>query len=94
MGSPGFTSLVGVPCWGEDGEPDLARGVVVIGTDRGPWVKALAAAGYRVYAVNPQAGRPGTRRRSCGAGGKKGRLLRCLRALADMGPDPSRKKTG
>ena len=28
--------------------------VVVIETDRGPWVKALAAAGYRVYAVNPK----------------------------------------
>ncbi|MEU6718289.1 IS110 family transposase [Nonomuraea sp. NPDC046802] len=37
----------------------LAQGVeadqVVIGieTDRGPWVQALIAAGYRVYAVNP-----------------------------------------
>jgi predicted CoA-binding protein len=28
--------------------------VVVIETDRGPWVKALAAAGYRVYPANPK----------------------------------------
>jgi len=27
--------------------------VIVVETDRGPWVKALAAAGYRVYPVNP-----------------------------------------
>ena len=34
-----------------DGEP----GEVVVGieTDRGPWVQALVAAGYRVYAINP-----------------------------------------
>ena len=41
-------------CRGEDIEPDPARVVVVIETDRGVWVKALAAAGYRVYAVNPR----------------------------------------
>ena len=31
-------------------------GEVVIGieTDRGPWVSALLAAGYRVYAINPR----------------------------------------
>jgi transposase len=36
---------------GEDAEP----GQVVIGieTDRGPWVQALIAAGYQVYAINP-----------------------------------------
>jgi Transposase len=34
-----------------DGEP--ADVVVGIETDRGPWVQALLAAGYRVYAVNP-----------------------------------------
>ncbi len=35
----------------EDAEP----GQVVVGieTDRGPWVQALVAAGYQVYAVNP-----------------------------------------
>ena len=36
---------------GEDDEP-LAV-VVGIETDRGPWVQALIAAGYRIYAVNP-----------------------------------------
>lgn len=30
-----------------------ARVVVGIETDRGPWVQALLAAGYRVYAINP-----------------------------------------
>ena len=39
--------------WDEDSEPDPARVVVVIETDRGPWVTALVAAGYRVYAINP-----------------------------------------
>ena len=35
----------------EDGDP----GQVVVGTetDRGPWVAALIAAGYTVYAINP-----------------------------------------
>jgi len=43
-------------CLGEDAEPDPARVIVVIETDRGPWVKvkALAAAGYRVYPANPR----------------------------------------
>jgi transposase len=36
---------------GEDDEP--ADVVVGIETDRGPWVQALIAAGYTVYAVNP-----------------------------------------
>lgn len=40
--------------WGGDGEPDPAQVIVVIETDRGPWVKALAAAGYRVYPANPR----------------------------------------
>ncbi len=33
----------------------LAAGAVVVGieTDRGPWVAALAAAGYEVFAINP-----------------------------------------
>ena len=34
-----------------DGEPDQV--VVGIETDRGPWVQALIAAGYQVYALNP-----------------------------------------
>ena len=36
---------------GEDGED--AEVVIGIETDRGPWVAALAAAGYTVFAVNP-----------------------------------------
>lgn len=35
----------------EDGDPDLVA--VGIETERGPWVQALIASGYRVYAVNP-----------------------------------------
>jgi hypothetical protein len=34
-----------------DGEPDQV--VVGIETDRGAWVRALAASGYQVYAINP-----------------------------------------
>jgi len=38
-----------------DGDLDAQAGQVLIGieTDRGPWVQALIAAGYQVYAVNP-----------------------------------------
>jgi transposase len=36
------------------GEDDDAETVVVgIETDRGPWVQALIAAGYKIYAINP-----------------------------------------
>jgi transposase len=35
------------------GEDDEAAVVVGIETERGPWVQALLAAGYQVYAVNP-----------------------------------------
>ena len=35
----------------EAGDP--AQVIVGIETDRGPWVQALVAAGYRVYAINP-----------------------------------------
>jgi transposase len=34
-----------------DGDPDQV--VIGIETDRGPWVQALTAAGYQVYAINP-----------------------------------------
>jgi Transposase len=40
-----FHELV-ASCLGEDAEPDPVQVVIVIETDRGPWVKALAAAGY------------------------------------------------
>ncbi len=39
-------------CLGE-GEQDAAEVVAGIETDRGPWVAALAAAGYLVFPVNP-----------------------------------------
>jgi transposase len=40
----------------EDTEPEQVAEQVVVGieTDRGPWVQALIAAGYTVYAVNPR----------------------------------------
>jgi transposase len=50
----------------EDAEP----GQVVVGieTDRGPWVRALVAAGYQVYAINPlQAARYRQRHSTSGA---------------------------
>src|SRR5260370_19800718 len=34
-------------------EEDDATVVVGIETDRGPWVQALIAAGYQIYAINP-----------------------------------------
>jgi len=36
-----------------DADPDEVEVVVGIETDRGPWVAALVAAGYQVFAVNP-----------------------------------------
>jgi transposase len=40
---------------GADGEEEPAQVVVGIETDRGPWVAALVAAGYQVFAINPMA---------------------------------------
>jgi hypothetical protein len=69
-------------CLGEDAEPDPARVVVVIETGRGPWVKALAAAGYRVYPANPkQAAR---HKETIAVSGKKDDFFDAG-ALADMG---------
>jgi len=68
--------------WDEDSEPDPARVVVVIETDRGPWVKALAAAGYRVYPANPkQAAR---HKETVAVSGKKDDFFDAA-CLADMG---------
>lgn len=49
-GLAGLHSVIGDHL-GEDGGP----GQVLVGveTDRGPWVQALIAAGYTVYAINP-----------------------------------------
>jgi transposase len=64
---------------GEDA--DAAEVVVGIETDRGPWVAALAAAGYRVFAVNPlQAARFRERHGVSGAKSDAGDA----HALADM----------
>ena len=49
-----------------DGDPDQV--IVGIETDRGPWVQALIAAGYRVFPINPiQASRYRERHTSSGA---------------------------
>ena len=42
--------LIGQHC---DLDTDADQVVIGIETDRGPWVQALIAAGYRVYAINP-----------------------------------------
>ena len=50
----------------QDAEPEQV--VVGIETDRGPWVQALLAAGYQVYAINPlQAARYRQRHSTSGA---------------------------
>jgi hypothetical protein len=64
---------------GED--PEAAQVVVGIETDRGPWVAALAAAGYTIHAVNPlQASRFRERHGVSGAKSDRGDA----HALADM----------
>jgi hypothetical protein len=76
-----FHELV-ASCLGEDAEPDPARVVVVIETGRGPWVKTLAAAGYRVYPANPkQAAR---HKEAVANSGKKDDFFDAA-CLADMG---------
>jgi transposase len=72
-----------------DADLDAQAGQVLIGieTDRGPWVQALIAAGYRVYAVNPlQAARY---RERLGVSGAKviRRTLICSRTWS--GPTPT-----
>jgi transposase len=49
-GIAGLHAMIGEHLGGDD-EP--AQVVVGIETDRGPWVQALIAAGYQVYAINP-----------------------------------------
>jgi transposase len=63
------------------GEDDDATVVLGIETDRGPWVQALIASGYRVYAINPlQVARYRERRGVSGAKSDTGDA----HALADM----------
>jgi transposase len=57
---------------------DAEQGEVVVGieTDRGPWVQAMLATGYTVYAINPfQAARYRDRHSSSGAKSDKGDAL-------------------
>jgi transposase len=50
LGITALHELVGEHSAGEESPPQV---VVGIETDRGPWVQALLAAGYEVFAVNP-----------------------------------------
>ena len=69
-----------------DGD-DPGQVVLAIETDRGPWVRVLVAAGYRVFAVNPkQAAR---HREVVAVTGQEGRHLRCRRAGGDGAYPPS-----
>jgi transposase len=64
-----------------DADEQAAQVIVGIETDRGPWVQALIAAGYQVYAVNPlQVARFRERRSVSGAKSDAGDA----HALADM----------
>ncbi len=64
-----------------DDEAGAAQVLVGIETDRGPWVAALVAAGYRVFAINPmQVAR--YRERHCTSGAKSD--TGDAHALADM----------
>jgi len=77
-GISGFGELVGRFA-GDDSEPSDV--LVCIETDRGPWVGALVAAGYRVFGVDPkQAARHREILASSGAKSDKGDA----HALADM----------
>jgi hypothetical protein len=51
---------------GEHADPEVGPGQVLIGieTERGPWVQALLAAGYRVVAINPRQAAEGRGRQS------------------------------
>ena len=69
------------------GEPDQV--LVGIETERGPWVQALLATGYLVYAINPlQVARYRERHSTSGA---KSDPARCASAGRDRpaGPGPS-----
>jgi len=72
----GVTGFAGLNALIADHVPDDAEpGDVVIGieTDRGPWVTALIAAGYRVFAINPlQASRYRERYSTSGAKSDQG----------------------
>ncbi len=65
----------------DDGADDLTQVWVGIETERGPWVQALVAAGYRVFPINPrQVARYRERHSNAGAKSDTGDA----HALADM----------
>jgi transposase len=67
-GIAGISALHGLVAdhLGDDDDPDQV--LIGIETDRGPWVQALIAAGYQVWAINPiQAARYRERHTSSGA---------------------------
>ncbi len=71
---------------GEDDEPESV--LVGIETDRGPWVQALIAAGYTVYAINPmQAARYRERHGTSGAKSDPGDA-HVLAEIVRTGPCP------
>lgn len=50
----GLVAEYGAASWGDRPSEEVAAQVVIgIETDRGPWVTALRAAGYQVFAINP-----------------------------------------
>jgi hypothetical protein len=79
-GVAGITRLHELVAGHLDGD-DPGQVMLAIETDRGPWVRALVAAGYRVFAVNPkQAAR---HRETVAVSGKKDDTFDAA-ALADM----------
>jgi transposase len=74
-------AMIGKELGGDADDDDAGQVAVGIETDRGPWVLALAAAGYTVYAINPlQASRYRDRRQLPGAKSDAGDA----HVLADM----------
>jgi Transposase len=62
-------------------EAQASEVVIGIETDRGPWVTALVAAGYQVYAINPmQVARYRGRHSTSGAKSDRGMRM-CWRRL-------------
>jgi len=67
-GMAGITALHSLVADHLGDDDELGQVLVGIETDRGPWVQALIAAGYQVWAVNPvQAARYRERHTSSGA---------------------------
>ena len=52
-GIAGLHAMIGGQLGEDADEEDAGQVAVGIETDRGPWVQALIAAGYTVYAINP-----------------------------------------